>query len=417
MALSMSERKAVTKELALRYKRAPKKAKGVILDELQSITSWNRDHARRALRLALAPARTRSRPGSSRLVYGEDAFVVLRRLWAVMGAPCGKRLAPFMGELITAMERCGELHLEPALRTKLLQMSPATIDRRLAAERRRLRIKGRSGTKPGSILKSEIAIRTFTEWDDARPGFIEIDLVGHDGGDLRGEFCQTLDITDVASGWTEQRAVKNKAQRWVFEALTDIEKTLPFPLLGIDSDNGSEFINNHLRRYCEEKKITFTRSRPYRKNDSCFIEQKNWSVVRQAVGYARYDTERELMVLNRLYMSLRLFVNFFSPQMKLVSKTRVGARVRRHYDTAATPYQRLMASPEIKPTTKKLLSAQYERLNPVEIRRDILKHQLRLLTLVKAKSGPQPAPKKEVKPAGPSRTSGMRQRKARSRAS
>jgi len=168
--------------------------------------------------------------------------------------------------------------------------------------------------------------------DDARPGFLEIDLVAHDGGNARGDYCQSLDATDVASGWSEQRAVRNKAQKWTFEALEKIRERLPFPLLGIDSDNGGEFINAHLARYCEEEEITFTRGRPYRKNDSCYVEQKNYSVVRRNVGYFRYDTEEELMLLNELYNILRLYNNFFLPQMKLIEKTREGSKVKKRYD-------------------------------------------------------------------------------------
>src|SRR5207253_1997890 len=185
----------------------------------------------------------------------------------------------------------------PEVRDKLLAMSSATIDRALASERARLQIKGRSGTKPGSILKRQIPIRTFAEWNDARPGFCEVDLVAHDGGSPFGEFCHTLDLTCVATGWTEPRGLPNKAQRWVHEAIEEIANELPFPLLGLDCDNGSEFINMHLYRYCTERRITFTRSRPYRKNDNCYVEQKNWPVVRQQVGYARYDTPEELEAL------------------------------------------------------------------------------------------------------------------------
>src|SRR6266540_3445138 len=246
---------------------------------------------------------------------GQDVIQALRVVWATMNGPAGKRLAPFMAEIVEALERHGELPMEPGVRTKLLAMSSATIDRALAPERRRLRVKGRSGTKPGSILKRQIPIRTFAEWDEGRPGFCEVDLVAHDGGSPYGEFCQTLDLTCVATGWTEPRALRNKAQRWVNEAIDDIAAELPFPLLGLDSDNGAEFINMQLYGYCEERGITFTRSRPYRKNDNCYVEQKNWPVVRQQVGYARYDTPAELRALRDLYRILRLFVNYFQPQM------------------------------------------------------------------------------------------------------
>ena len=197
-------------------------------------------------------------------------------VWATLDGPTGKRLAPFMGEMVAAMERSGELEVAPEVRSKLLRVSAATIDRLLAPERRLLQVRGRSGTKPGSILKAQIPIRTFAEWDDRRPGFCEVDLVGHEGGDPSGEFCHTLNLTCVNTGWTEPRAIRTKAQRWVREAIEEIREQLPFPMLGLDSDNGSEFINVELYRWCEENAITFTRSRPARKNDNCYVEQKNW---------------------------------------------------------------------------------------------------------------------------------------------
>ena len=275
MGLTMAERKAVTKTMAKRYRAASKAEKTKMLDELCSLSGWTRDHARRALRLAWQETDPPARAPRPR-IYDQEVAGPLRMIWATLNGPSGKRLGPFMAEIVEVLERCGELEVSPAVRIKLLQISPATIDRLLAPERARLQVKGRSGTKPGTLLKRQIPIRTFADWDDLRPGFCEVDLVAHDGGDPAGEFCQTLDLTCVATGWTEMRAVRNKAQRWCFEALRDIERALPFPLLGLDSDNGSEFINAQLFTWCAEHQITFTRSRPYRKNDNCFIEQKNW---------------------------------------------------------------------------------------------------------------------------------------------
>lgn len=219
------------------------------------------------------------------------------------------------------------------------------------------------------MLKSQISVRTWADWDEDRPGFVEIDLVGHEDGNPRGEFAQTLTVTDIATGWTETRAVRNKAQKCVFAALKEIRSALPFPLLGIDSDNGAEFINDHLLRYCTTKEITFTRSRPGNKNDGAHVEQTNWTVVRHAVGYARYDTPTELAALNECYELLRLERNFFAPQQKLVSKTRDGAKVTKRYDTAQTPYQRLLTHPAVNPTVKDRLSDLYGTLNPAQLRR------------------------------------------------
>lgn len=260
MALSMAERKAVTRQMAIRYAKATKSQKGLILDELCALTSWTRRHARRKLGRALKGETTqrKSRPK----IYGPEVLEPLRFVWAALGGPSGKRLAPFMAEAVDALERHGELELDPEVRTKLITVSAATIDRMLEPDRRRQRIKGRHDTKPGSILKRQIPIKTFAEWNEKKPGFCEADLVGHDGGSPYGEFCQTLDVVCVSTGWTEMRAIRTKAQRFVLEALEDIRQCLPFELLGLDCDNGGEFINVELFKYCIREGITFTRSRP-----------------------------------------------------------------------------------------------------------------------------------------------------------
>jgi integrase-like protein len=266
------------------------------------------------------------------------------------------------------------------------------------------------------LLKTQIPIRTFEDWDEARPGFFEADLVAHEGGDPRGVFCYTLTLTDVWSGWTELRALKNRAHVWVIEAMTALERDLPVPVLGFDSDNGSEFMNADLVEWCAARRVQFTRTRPYRKNDNCFVEQKNGQVVRQAVGYLRYDTAAELEVLEELYAILRLYVNFFQPQMHLVTKTRQGAKVHRRYDRARTPHQRLVGCAEISPQTKASLQATYRSLNPVALKRDIARCQDRLLELSRLKEERR---RKEVRtsPDHPWRTFVMRQPRTSSRTS
>lgn len=378
----MHQRKAVTKELAGRYQRASKRQKMLMLDEFVAITGYNRTYAAWALRHSAGPGQpVKKKPPQLRTrKYGEDEFKALRKIWAVLSMPSGKRLAPYMEEIVKVMERCGELELAPAVRDNLLLVSAATIDRMMAPERKRIRLKGRRGTKPGTLLKHQVPIRTFDGHDQAEPGFLEIDLVGHEGGNARGDFAQTLDVTDISSTWTETRAVRNKAQKWVFAALAIILDRLPFEAAGIDSDNGSEFINAHLIRFCQEKQLAFTRSRPYRKNDNCFVEQKNWTVVRKTVGYLRYDTEEELRILNQMYAVLRLYTNYFQPTMKLISKTRNGAKVSKRYDKPRTPYQRLMESPAISRKKKAALRVEYESLNPAQLKRKIIKLQGRLFT-------------------------------------
>jgi hypothetical protein len=294
--------------------------------------------------------------------------------------------------MVERLRACGELLIDDDMAAALCAMSAATIDRRLAADRRALTIKGRSLTKPGSLLKSQIPIRTWADWDDAAPGFVEIDCVGHEGGNPSGDFCQSLDVTDIATGWTEVRAVKNKAQKWVFAALLEISAAFPFPIKGIDSDNGSEFINAHLLNHCTENKITFTRSRAGRKNDGAHVEQKNWSVVRQAVGYHRYDTAAELALLNEIYPLLRLSINFFAPSQKLTDKTRIGAKVIKKYDVAKTPYQRVLTDPRVTKKVKAQLTKQYKTLNPAQLRRDILTLTDQLLKTNQAKHQPRRLP-------------------------
>jgi hypothetical protein len=239
---------------------------------------------------------------------------------------------------------------------------------------------------------------------------VEVDLVAHEGGNASGDYAQTLDLTDVSTGWTELVAVRNKAQVWVFEALQQVRQRLPFPLLGLDSDNGAEFINEHLRRYCEAEQITFTRTRPYRKNDNCFVEQKNYSVVRRHAGYGRYDTEAQVQLLNQLYGQLRLYVNFFLPSQKLLEKIRRGSRVKKRHDEARTPYQRVLESEQVTERYKKRLQLQYEQLNLAELHRNILRLEEALLYQGKQKrsaeavDGAVPDGKASSFPTGPWKT-------------
>lgn len=392
MRLTMKERKRATAVVAPRYQKARKKGKGVILNEFIELTGYGRRYAsyvlrshgkrvwvgkRKAIVGDVRKGVLRKRPR----LYDGAVLEALKKVWHIMDCICGKRLAPALKEVVPRLQRFREISVDTEVKRKLLNISPATIDRLLAKERRKQTIKGRSNTKPGTLLRNQIPVRTFSDWDEQRPGFVEVDLVGHDGGDGSGEFAQTLDVTDVCTTWTETEAVRNKAQKWVFDALKDIRERMPFPLLGIDSDSGGEFINHHLFRYCQQEGITFTRTRSYRKNDNCFVEQKNYSVVRRNVGYARYDTAEALCTLNELYRHLRLYTNFFQPTMKLKDKTRIGSRVVKKYDTPKTPYRRVLASDHISTEDKESLKKQYAKLNPARLKRQITRLQQKLLRL------------------------------------
>jgi hypothetical protein len=391
MRLTMKERKRIAETTAGRYRKAGKKEKGAILDEFVELTGFARSYAalvlrnqgrvvqvNRKLRVRGDVGKKLPRPGRGP-IYDEQTVKVLVQVWRIMDYICGKRLAPVLGELVERLLRHNELRCDAATRKKLARMSAATIDRLLRPERQKYQLKGRSHTRPGTLLKHQIPMRTFSDWDEQQPGFLEIDLVGHDGGVIDSLHAFTLNATDIASGWNSSAALQNKAQVWTLAGVQKIKAKLPFPLLGIDSDNGSEFINQTLYDFCQEHKITFTRSRPYRKNDSCFVEQKNYSVVRRAVGYQRCETDEQLQLLNQLYEPLDLYTNFFQPSMKLKSKERHGARVKKKYDKARTPYQRLLDSSFIKEETKQQLRARYHALNPAQLKRQIEGLQRKLL--------------------------------------
>jgi|LGOV01.1.fsa_nt_gb hypothetical protein len=363
-------KRELLKAIRPRYLKASKVEKSRILNEFVASTRYNRKYAIHLLRNG-PPRRSKNKKRGRRLVYGPDVIAALAHIWEVSGHLCAKRLHPFLPQMVEALERHNEIRMAPETRKKLLQMSISTIDRRLKRARGKLAGRGRTTTKPGTLLKNAIPIRTFADWDEQTPGFVEMDLVAHCGESTAGEFLHTLNVVDIETRWTETIALPNKGQKATFEGIQTMRHRLPFPLLGIDSDSGGEFINHHLYNYCQDEKITFTRARPYKKNDQAHIEQRNWTVVRQVVGYARYDSPEALILLNIIYEDLRLFVNFFQPVMKLESKTRVGSKVRKKYDEAQTPCQRVLASSDIDQAVKHQLQEVYLALNPAELRRRI----------------------------------------------
>lgn len=366
--MSQQSKKELAEVNYPRYLKADKKEKKQILDEFVAVTGYHRKHAIRILRRGPKPKR-RKKPGR-RKVYQGEVIEVLIQIWEICGRICSKRLKPFLPEIVAVLERHAELNLSDETRTLLLSMSRATIDRCLKPARFEKR-QGISTTKPGTLLKKAIPIRTWAQWDDAQPGFVEMDLVAHCYDTVEGQYLNTLNVVDVSTGWSECMAVFQKTQKAVFEAIQQVRMRLPFPLLGIDSDNGGEFINDILYRYCLDQQITFTRSRPYKKNDQARVEQKNWSIVRRTVGYDRYETMEELTLLNSIYDDLRLYTNFFQPVMKLISKEQIDGKLIKRYDQAATPFRRVLASHQVSVQNKAALMNLYLQLNPVELRRCI----------------------------------------------
>lgn len=352
-----------------RYVRASKVGKGKILEEFIQVTGQHRKAAIRALNRTnqLKIGKRRGRPRK----YRPDVAGMLKAIWEASDRLCSKRLQPFLPDMVKVLRQHEKQRINAVMEGQLCQMSPSTIDRLLRPYRKSGGRKSFSTTRPGSLLKRCIPIKTFADWEENKTGFIETDLVAHCGESTEGFYLNTLCAVDVASGWTECLPVWGKWQEKVRQSVHRMRQHFPFPLLGIDSDNGGEFINHCLYDYCQDEKIIFTRSRSYKKNDSCHVEQKNGNVVRRFVGYDRYASKAAFECLGRVYDLARLYINFFQPTMKLVSKTRHGARVHKVYDTARTPYQRLVQSGALTEAKQTELAATYHGLNPVLLLRQI----------------------------------------------
>lgn len=398
MGLTMKERASVTKETAKRYKDALKKEKQIILNEYVKLTGFARKYAISKLNscikrrehifnnVVIKTAKIESPKRKKRKYipkYGKDVLNSLNKIWRTFDFMCGQRLVPFI------RENLDELYAEPYFEItvpvyeKLLAISSATVNRILKSERQKNRIHGTSTTKAAGNLNKLIPVRAYFDWDERVPGFFEMDTVAHDGGTASGEYCFTLDFTDVCTGWTVLYALLNKAQRWVKESAEDLKKNLPYLLKGLDSDNGSEFKNYQILKWCEENKVSFTRSRSYKKNDNCFVEQKNYSVVRHLVGYYRYEGETAQIALQNLYDKWNLLVNYFYPSVKILAKERKDAHTYKKYDSAKTPYRRCLESDKLSDEVKSKLRQTKAKLNVVQLKREVEENLAIVLQLSK----------------------------------
>jgi transposase InsO family protein len=376
------------KAIYVRYQKVSKLLRARILDEFCQVCDYNRKYAIRLLN-GPTPQKPKSlaRKGR-RLVYRAQVIAALTAIWEAAGYPCSVRLKALLPLWLPwAIKRLG---LTVEMQKQLLAISPATIDRRLKGKRGQLKTRLYGRTKPGTLLKHHIPIKT-DNWDVKTPGFTEIDLVSHSGNSASGEFLHSLNVTDIHTTWVESRAVMGKSQIAVLNAMQDIERALPFQLLGIDSDNGSEFINYHLKTFCDQKSIQLTRGRPYKKDDNAHIEQKNWTHVRKILGYLRYDSQVAQQAINELYRNeLQIFQNLFLPAMKLTKKTRIGSKLKRCYDKPKTPLERVLQCPQADPVKVQQLKRLRHQTDPFELAKRI-EHKLeRIFALANPRISPQP---------------------------
>ena len=363
--MNLKTRREILTNIRNQYQESDWLGKSKLLDGFVAASGYERKYAIKLLNCTEninKPPQTRQ----SKVKYDEQVKQVLITVWYAANQICSKRFVPFIPELVSAMERHGHLRLSADVRLKLLGISRSTVDRILSLEKERTG-KSISTTKPGNLFKHQIQVRTFADWGDVTPGFIEADLVAHCGGNTSGSFLNTLTLTDITTGWTECLPLIRKSAGDVIIGLKLAKELLPFPLLGVDTDNGSEFINHELMNFCEDNKVTFTRSRAYRKNDQAHVEEKNGSIVRRIIGYDRFEGRAAWEALSELYRVLRVYVNFFQPSLKLLSKERNGAKVSKKYDTAKTPHQRVIMVESVDQKIKDILNDQYKALDPVAL--------------------------------------------------
>ena len=372
-----------------RYRRAGREQKRVILDEFCLNTGYHRKYAIRLLN-GPPPEKVPRQPRRRRLIYSRQAISILMAVWEAAGYPWSVKLKALLPLWMPWIRR--RFHLSDRLERQLLRLSSRQMDRRLRGRKTQLRRRMYGRTKPGTLLKHHIPLQT-DRWDKKIPGYTEVDLVSHSGNSASGEFAHSLNVTDLGTGWTESRALMGRSQEAVRQALEEIESVLPFRLRGIDSDNGSEFINWHLKAYCERKEIQFTRGRPYKKDDNAHVEQKNWTHVRKLLGWDRYDSPEAVEAINDLNRHpLRLWMNLYLPSVKLAKKVRVGSRLRRVYEPPQTPFQRVVASSQADPLKVAQLKGLLKTLDPFELAKTVDRKLDRIYQLANGRLSPK-APK------------------------
>jgi len=371
--MDMKSRNQYLLELRKEYlKTKSKKEKSLLLNEAAKRTKLNRKYLMDKLRTKSNLDKLNSERKKRKEYYDGHLRDALVQMWRIFDFPCGQRLEPLLKTETERMRNLEELHCSDKTTTKLKIISPATIDRKLSHQKELEHIKRKSFPKIHPLLYQKIPVKVFEEQDRTELGNIQIDLVEHCGQSAAGEFICTLSNTDIANGWWEGEAIMGKGQAPTQGGLDKARKRFPFSWKEIHSDSGREFINAHLFKYTQKEGLGFSRSRPYKKNDNCLVEQKNWTHVKKFVGYLRYDTSDELGILNNLYRNeLRLYKNFFQPVIKLVLKERVKGKIHRKYDKPRTPYHRIMESKEVSKETKQRLRDIYGSLNPARLKRQI----------------------------------------------
>ena len=371
--MNIKEKFAYVKLLKVQYQKSSKKKKGKIIDELVKNIGYHRKHAIRILSTIQSRNLWRKSTFKRARVSSYLGIVKpLKELWMTSNYLCADRLQPFIPELLKVLQKYHEIEVDDDQKKMLLSVSRSTVGRLLSPVRKEMFGHGKSTTRPGTLLKHQIPIQTYTPWDNQTPGFEEIDFVALCGESLKGDYVNIFDAIDIAVCWSELQGLMGKGRFEVTKALDKIRGRLPFPLKGIDSDNDAPFINGHFLNYCQINHLTFTRCRPYKKQDQAHVEQKNYSVVRKYFGYRRFDTLRQLEIINLICETISLYHNFFQPVMKLKEKIRIASRIKRVHDVLITPYQRVLESPDIPEETKIKLRTKYESLNPKQLLKRII---------------------------------------------